>query len=149
MTIQLMTHFNSQSAAEEARMVMIESMIATFGMEAVMAALSELSGNIAVLGAGGKMGFHLCRLLQRGLQDSGNRFQVIAVSRFTDPDVRQHFESHQISVVAADLSNAEQYSRLPSASNVFFLAGIKFGTSGQQDLLHRMNVTMPNTPPSA
>lgn len=39
MTFQILSRFNDESAAEEAHLLMIEAMIGTFGMEAVMAAL--------------------------------------------------------------------------------------------------------------
>src|SRR5690606_24791126 len=44
---------------------------------------------------------------------------------------------------ACDLSDPQAVAALPDASTVFFLAGVKFGTSTSPQLLELMNVTMP------
>jgi hypothetical protein len=82
-------------------------------------------------------------MLQRSLDELGRRDGVTAVSRFSSPESRLPFDRCGVSVVAADLSDAGQLANVPAAENVFYLAGIKFGTSGSAELLKRMNVTMP------
>jgi nucleoside-diphosphate-sugar epimerase len=52
-------------------------------------------------------------------------------------------EQHGIQTLAVDLSDPDQLSRVPQTENVFFLAGVKFGTGNDSALLQRMNVEMP------
>lgn len=111
--------------------------------ESVIDTVRKTSGTIAVLGAGGKMGFHVSCMLQRALAAAGLRHRVVTVSRFRAPLKRKQFESAGFDVVAADLSDSQQAKQLPDADNVFFLAGVKFGTAANPQLLQRMNIEMP------
>ena len=109
----------------------------------VLQTIRDSPGRFAVLGAGGKMGFHVGRMLQRALDDAGRTEQVLAVSRFGSDQKRKQFEDSNFDVHVADMSDPKQASQLPDAENVFFLAGIKFGTSSNPALVEQMNVTMP------
>ncbi len=109
----------------------------------VIAAIQACPGDFAVLGAGGKMGLHVCQMLRHCLQSLGRSDRIVAVSRFASPHARDPFVRCGIGVVAEDLSEPAAYQRLPQAANVLFLAGVKFGTSSTPDLLQRMNVVMP------
>lgn len=111
--------------------------------EEVLAAIQHCQGDFIVLGAGGKMGFHVSRMLQRGLQQLGRSDRVTTVSRFSSAQGRQPFEESGFNVVAADLSDPRQVADAPLAPNVIYLAGVKFGTSTDDGLLERMNVRMP------
>ena len=111
--------------------------------ERVLNVLGEPRGTFAVLGAGGKMGFHLSRMIQRGLAATGYKEPIITVSRFGSKKTLAQFESTGFQVHRADMSDAQQVAQLPDADNVFFLAGIKFGTSGNTTLLKQMNEQMP------
>jgi nucleoside-diphosphate-sugar epimerase len=53
------------------------------------------------------------------------------------------FRDAEVETLSCDLENEEQLAQLPAASLVYFLAGIKFGTSNRPDLLARFNVDMP------
>jgi nucleoside-diphosphate-sugar epimerase len=110
---------------------------------AVTGLLSKLTGPVMVIGAAGKMGWHLSLMLKQGLQNSTPRTPVITVSRFTTPASQEQFSRAGFEVISADASSPAEVAALPEATTVFFLAGIKFGTSGQPELLHRMNVVMP------
>ena len=109
----------------------------------VREALRLCPGPITVLGAGGKMGFHLCRMLQRTLEELGQKNQLLAVSRFSSADALFPFQQAGIGIHAADLSDKEQARSIPVTPLVFFLAGVKFGTSNNPELLTRMNSDMP------
>ena len=111
--------------------------------EGVVRALLSVEGPIAVLGAGGKMGFHLCLMLQKALRMLGRDDEVTAVSRFSNQIVRERFRAAGIAVISADLSNESTVQRLPDFENLFFLAGVKFGTDSDSGLLERMNVHLP------
>jgi len=101
-------------------------------------ALSKQRGDILVLGAGGKMGPTLCRVLKRA---SGQT--IHAVSRYSDGSVRSRLEDAGISTIKADLLEPESYERLPEAPTVFFLAGMKFGAGAHEPRTWAMNVYMP------
>lgn len=109
----------------------------------VCAVLRDIQGDVAVLGASGKMGFQLCRMLRRGFEQNGQSNRVVAVSRFTAAGARQKFEAAGLDVVAADLSDESVLAGLPEWQTIFFLAGVKFGTSADSGLLEKMNVEMP------
>ena len=113
--------------------------------DGVLAALEKTEGDILVLGAGGKMGLHLCLMLRRGLESLGRSAgrRVMAVSRFGSPETRARFEARGIEVIPADLTEPDRLAALPEAREVFFLAGVKFGTSHEPGLLEKMNVQMP------
>ncbi len=110
---------------------------------AALEAVRGCPGGFLVLGAAGKMGWHVTRMLQRCLQQLGRKDPLIAVSRFTGDKSRDPFDRFQIETVQADLSEGQELDALPSFANVFFLAGVKFGTSHNLELLHRMNGEMP------
>lgn len=95
---------------------------------ATMEALAALEGDVIVLGAGGKMGPSLVRMARRATIDTGRR--VLAVSRFSDPAVASALESAGVSVLRADLADPAAVASLPFVPNVLWLAGQKFGTSG-------------------
>jgi nucleoside-diphosphate-sugar epimerase len=111
--------------------------------DGVRAVLSRTSGRILVLGAGGKMGLHLCAMLQRGLAQLDRNDHVVAVSRFTTLRDREVFQAFGVETIACDLTDAAAVAALPDAVSVFFLAGVKFGTAADPALLRQMNVEVP------
>lgn len=107
-------------------------------------ALRELDGDVAVLGAGGKMGPTLARMIRRGLDAIGRPDRrVIAVSRFSSVAAADGLRRHGVDVVACDLLDREAASRLPDAANVIFMAGQKFGTSDSPEITWAMNTLVP------
>lgn len=109
-------------------------------------ALRAAHGDVVVLGAGGKMGPTLTRMLARAadLADAdGTRRRIIAVSRWSSPSAAEAVRAHGIETVSCDLLDREQVDRLPDAPNVVFMAGQKFGTSGAPATTWAMNVLLP------
>ena len=110
----------------------------------VIATLGKVSaGPVVVLGAGGKMGLHLSMMVKRALTAAGRGDRVIAVSRFSTLRDREDFERHGVETIACDLTDAAALAALPHAPTVFFMAGVKFGTSGASQLLQQVNVELP------
>ncbi|MBX3738780.1 MAG: NAD(P)-dependent oxidoreductase [Candidatus Didemnitutus sp.] len=109
----------------------------------VARAMAALNGPVLVLGAGGKIGLHLCLMLRAAAQQSGRDLRVVAVSRFKTLRDRETFAVNGVETIAADLSVQAEVAKLPDAPTVFFLAGVKFGTSDSPGLLEAMNVIMP------
>ena len=105
----------------------------------LVADLERLSGDILILGVGGKMGPTLARLAKRAAP--GRR--VIAVARFSEPGLRDKLEAWGVECIACDLLERDQIERLPKSENVVFMAGRKFGSSGREDLTWAMNVMVP------
>jgi nucleoside-diphosphate-sugar epimerase len=101
--------------------------------------LGHLSGDLIILGVGGKMGPTLARLAKRAAPAR----RVIGVARFSETGLRQKLISQGIECIAADLLDRAQVEALPKAPNVIFMAGRKFGSSGQEDLTWAMNAHVP------
>ncbi|MCL5278453.1 MAG: NAD(P)-dependent oxidoreductase [Planctomycetes bacterium] len=108
-------------------------------LAATRAALQQIEGDVAVLGAGGKMGPTMAMMLKKAAPTK----TVYAVSRFSDRQVRQRIEEHGVKIVEADLLDESALRDLPEVPNVFYLAGMKFGAAGNQPLTWAMNVHMP------
>jgi nucleoside-diphosphate-sugar epimerase len=105
--------------------------------------MRRLSGDIVILGAGGKMGPSLARRIKRTAEAAGVRRRVIAVSRFSLPRSRDQLESAGIETIHCDLLDWRQLDALPECENVFFLAGRKFGSTERNDLTWAINSYLP------
>ena len=110
---------------------------------AAVEAIEKCPGDILVLGAGGKTGLHLCLMAKRCLEELGRTDQITAVSRWSDSGARDDFESRGIPTAACDLASSDSLAQLPDAPNIFFLAGVKFGTADRPELLEKLNIEMP------
>ena len=110
----------------------------------VLDTLLALEGDVMVLGAGGKMGPTLARMVRRGLNEIGHaQRRVIAVSRFSSANAAQSLRLHGVETIACDLTDRDAVAALPEASNVIFMAGQKFGTSEAPELTWVMNTLVP------
>jgi len=101
--------------------------------------VASLKGDIVVLGAGGKMGPTLAMMLKKASSSKN----IYAVSRFSDREAQNRIERADITTIEADLLDESHYQKLPDAENVFFLAGMKFGSTGNQPLTWAMNTFVP------
>ncbi|MGH7996938.1 MAG: NAD-dependent epimerase/dehydratase family protein [Opitutaceae bacterium] len=110
---------------------------------AAIRTLRSHTGPILVLGAGGKLGLHVAYMLSRAARAQGLADPVLAVSRFRTLRTREEFERLGLATLGCDLEDDAALRALPDAATVFFLAGVKFGTASNPDLLRRMNVEMP------
>ncbi len=110
--------------------------------DGVVEVLGRLEGDIILLGVGGKMGPSLARMARRASDAAGARRRVIGVSRFASGG-RKALEAHGVEAIACDLLDADEVDRLPDAANVVFLAGRKFGSSGDEATTWATNCTVP------
>lgn len=101
--------------------------------------LATVPGDILVLGVGGKMGPTLARLARRAAPDR----RVIGVARFSEKGLRERLEAAGVETIPCDLLDREAIAGLPRAPNVMFMAGFKFGASGNEPLAWAMNVLVP------
>lgn len=101
--------------------------------------LATVDGDIVILGVAGKMGPTLARMAKRAAPDK----RVIGVARFSDSELQKQLESWGVETIKADLLDEAQVNALPKARNVIFMAGMKFGASGNQALTWAMNTHSP------
>jgi nucleoside-diphosphate-sugar epimerase len=104
--------------------------------EADVECLRRLDGDILILGASGKMGPSLAQLCRRAADAAGSARRVIAVSR-------RRIEVPGVESIVCDLLDRAQVARLPDCPNVLYLAGRKFGSSGNPELTWAMNTMAP------
>jgi nucleoside-diphosphate-sugar epimerase len=106
---------------------------------ALVADLGKTPGDIIVLGVGGKMGPTLARLAKRAAPAK----RVMGVARFSEPGVREALVAAGVEPISADLLDRAALEKLPKAANVVFMAGRKFGATGDVPLTWAMNVQVP------
>jgi nucleoside-diphosphate-sugar epimerase len=106
-------------------------------------AMRALEGDIMLLGVAGKMGPTLALRVKRASEAAGVQRRVIGVSRFSDPSSKQVLEQAGIETIEADLLDWVQVATLPEIPNIIYLAGRKFGSSGDPSLTWAMNVRVP------
>jgi nucleoside-diphosphate-sugar epimerase len=130
MAVALPTGFASVEALED---------FMTEPSEALVADLARVPGDIIVLGVAGKMGPTLARMAKRAAPAK----RVVGVARFSDAKARSALEKAGVETVTADLLDRKQIETLPRLDNVVFMAGMKFGSSGNLPLTWAMNVHVP------
>jgi len=110
----------------------------------VLDTLRSVTGDVLVLGAGGKMGPTLARMVRRGLNEIGHeQRRVIAVSRFSSTKAASELQQHGVETISCDLLDREAVKALPDSPNVIFMAGQKFGTNDTPELTWVMNTLVP------
>lgn len=105
--------------------------------------MKRVDGDIIILGVAGKVGITLAIMAKRAIEQAGVNKKVIGVARFSDPNAKTQLESYGIETITCDLSDNESVKKLPVVENVIFMAGRKFGTSGNKGLTWIMNVLLP------
>lgn len=105
--------------------------------------MRRLSGDVLIIGAGGKMGPSLARRIRQAADAASVKRRVIAVSRFSSPQSRSELEGAGVETIACDLLAREQIRQLPDCENVLFLAGRKFGSTERTDLTWASNTYLP------
>jgi nucleoside-diphosphate-sugar epimerase len=111
--------------------------------DGVVETVRRLNGDVIVLGVGGKMGPSLARMLKRAADEAGVRKRVIGVSRFSSPELPRQLQGWGIETIAADLLDPDQLEKLSRVPNVVYMAGMKFGTTGQSARTWAMNAVLP------
>lgn len=64
--------------------------------DALVQDIQRISGDIMVLGAGGKMGPTLCMLAKNAVRQAGIQKKIIAVARFSDPATKEQLEANDV-----------------------------------------------------
>lgn len=110
---------------------------------AVVDDLAALSGDLLLLGAGGKLGLSLGRMARGALDAAGSSRRVVAVSRFSEPGRRDELAACGVETVVADVADPAALAALPEAENVIYLVGRKFGTRGDEPTTWATNTYLP------
>jgi nucleoside-diphosphate-sugar epimerase len=100
-------------------------------------------GDIMFLGIAGKIGPSLAHMAKRACDEAGVKKRIIGVSRFHNTAEREQIESFGIETIQGDLLDEDFLERLPKVKNVFFLAGMKFGSEENLSLTWAMNSFLP------
>lgn len=111
----------------------------------LVADFEKLTGDLVILGAGGKMGPTLAMLARRAMDAAGrNTDTVYAVSRFGDPVVVERLKVARVEVVPFDLIENDDFSSLPDAPHVVFMVGAKFGAATSPSWAWEVNAALPD-----
>ena len=103
----------------------------------------SLDGDIMFLGIGGKIGPTLARMARRACEQAGVDKQMYGVALFESEKQRDELEKLGIETHHGDLLDPAFISGLPKARNVFFLAGMKFGSEDNLPLTWAVNSYLP------
>lgn len=102
-----------------------------------------LGGDILVLGVAGKMGPTLAKMAKRASDAAGTKRRIIGVARFSNAIEQTQLQSAGIETIKGDLLDASFLASLPDCPNVVFMAGMKFGSTGNESLTWAMNTHLP------
>jgi nucleoside-diphosphate-sugar epimerase len=109
----------------------------------VIDALAKLEGDFIILGVAGKMGPSLARMIKRASDAAGAKRRIIGVARFSAKPVQAQLHARGIETIQCDLLDESAVQKLPDAANVLYLAGMKFGSTGQEAMTWAMNSYLP------
>jgi nucleoside-diphosphate-sugar epimerase len=109
----------------------------------VVQTMARMEGDLMLLGVGGKMGPSLARMAKRASDLTGVRRRVIGVARFTSRHLPEELRTSGVETISCDLLDERAVLKLPDAPNLIFLAGMKFGTTGNEALTWAMNTHLP------
>src|ERR1700751_4361325 len=105
--------------------------------------MEALKGDIIVLGVAGKMGPTLARMAKRASDAAGVKRRVIGLSRFSSAALQRRLEDLGIETIRCDLLDRDSLAAVPDAENVVYMAGMKFGSTGQEWRTWAMNTFLP------
>ncbi len=111
--------------------------------DGVVEALRGLDGDLMVLGVGGKMGPSLARMARRAMDAAGSSRRVIGVSRFSSGGLDRQLREWGVETIACDLLDDAALEALPDCPLIVYMAGMKFGSTGQEALTWAMNCHLP------
>jgi dTDP-4-dehydrorhamnose reductase len=111
--------------------------------EGLIDGFGRLDDDIIILGVGGKMGPTLARMARRASDAAGAKRRIIGVSRFPSSNLESQLQAWGVKTIRCDLLDRAELSRLPDVSNVVYMAGMKFGSSGNESLTWAMNSFLP------
>lgn len=121
---------------------MLEDLLSVPAAETVTL-LGQIEGDLLFLGIGGKIGPSLARMARRACDQAGLDKRILGVSLFESDQQRRKIEAHGIDTIHGDLLDEVFIKSLPRAKNVFFLAGMKFGSEENISMTWAINSYLP------
>ncbi len=104
---------------------------------------SRLDGDIIFLGVAGKIGISLAQMAKRACDKAGVKKRIIGVSNFENNEQQKKIRKSGIETIHGDLLDTKFTATLPSVKNVFYLAGMKFGSVDNLSLTWAVNTYLP------
>ena len=120
----------------------LEDLLSRPGEETVKL-FSELDGDLMFLGIGGKIGPTLAKMAKRACGLAGVNKRIYGVSLFSSEKQHEQIKEMGIETIQGDLLDPAFISSLPKVKNIFFLAGMKFGSEENISLTWAVNSFMP------
>jgi hypothetical protein len=120
----------------------LEELLSRPGAE-VIEMFSRLDGDLIFLGVSGKIGPSLARMAKRACDEAGSKKRIIGVSLYENKVQQKRIEKYGIETIHGDLLDTKFINSLPSLGNVFFLAGMKFGSIDNLALTWAINSYLP------
>jgi nucleoside-diphosphate-sugar epimerase len=81
-------------------------------------------------------------MARRASDAAGTHRRVIGVSRFSGGG-EEELQAHGVETIRCDLLDTDDVARLPDAANVVYLAGVKFGSTGNEAATWVVNSYLP------
>jgi nucleoside-diphosphate-sugar epimerase len=120
----------------------LEELLSRPGAE-LIEMFSRLDGDLIFLGVSGKIGPTLARMAKRASDETGSKKRIIGVSLYENEVQQKRIEKYGIETIHGDLLDTKFINSLPSIRNVFFLAGMKFGSIDDPALTWAINSYLP------
>lgn len=95
----------------------------------------QLEGDVAIVGATGKVGPSLARMARRAVEESGVSRRILAIARSPMPELA----AAGIETISCDLLDPAAVAELPRVPNVVYLVGRKFGSTGSESMTWAVN----------
>jgi nucleoside-diphosphate-sugar epimerase len=107
-------------------------------------AMRDLTGDLLILGASGKMGPSLAVMARRSAEAAGRSdLRITGVARYSTPGSREALEASGVQTIACDLLDEEARRTLPDCPNVLMMLGYKFSKDALPGLHWAMNTYLP------
>jgi len=109
----------------------------------VIEMFSKIDGDIIFLGVSGKIGQSLARMARRACDEGGSKKRIVGVSLFENMEQQKKIEKTGIETIHGDLLDTKFINSLPTLANVFYLAGMKFGSIDNLAMTWAINSYLP------
>ncbi len=103
----------------------------------------ELEGDIMFLGVSGKIGPTLAKMAVRACKEAGVSKGIYGAAIFGSDQEKRQIEEMGIKTFHGNLLDSAFIQTLPKAANVYFLAGMKFGSEDNLSLTWAVNAYLP------
>jgi hypothetical protein len=104
---------------------------------------SRVKGDIMFLGISGKIGPSLAKMASRACENTVVKKRILGVALQIDPEQQNCFSEMGIETIQGDLLDKHFIESLPAFRNIFFLAGMKFGSVDNLPLTWAVNSYLP------